>query len=790
MILRWIRRRLAAKLALAIVVGALVIDAIAIWDLEESAVEALRRRAEAETRMIAAVVTNRLEAELTIAEGVPVRLAASLRKGWIGREAVERELCAVLEARPTVFGSAVVVEAGVVAPGAPAVGPYCYRGPSGPDLKDLATGGYDLSRMEWYRIARDGGTAAWTEPYLDEGGGEVLMVTRSVPIRMERAEGERIVGVATADVALDWLDAFVRQLPVAETGYAFLVGPRGRLLGHPATRPGDLVAADEALMPGSEGSGYRRAIQEIASRPDAAGESPLSVTDPRDARPGWLGSFPLGTTRWHTVLFFPERDQAQAVAAFRRRLLVSSLLGGLSLAAVVALLARSTVRPVTALARATRRIARGELDAPLPAIRSVDEVGRLAESFGEMQRALVRHVEQIRSSAAEQERLESELRIASQIQISLIPSPETLASRDLGCDVHGLLDPARAVGGDLFDVARRDSGELCFFIGDVSDKGIPAALLMGVTHTLFQAHARETLTPDAILAELNVALAAQNEAGMFVTAQCGVLDPRSGRLALSTAGHPRPVLLFRDGKPRFVEGGVGTILGIEPGLAFERVERTLEPGEALVLYTDGVTEAHNPQAELFDDERLLACLDEQPAASAETIARLVREAVRRFSDSAPQFDDIAILVIRRPAAPSAVTGPGPEPSLEIAGEVSEIARASRWLQGWCAANEVPEEAVRDLDLALDELLANVIDHGVGGAGPIRLRLSSSGGRVRLEIRDRGVAFDPRQSVEAGPRAEDGEGGLGLALVRGAVDALDYSREDGENRVLVERRLKR
>jgi sigma-B regulation protein RsbU (phosphoserine phosphatase) len=260
---------------------------------------------------------------------------------------------------------------------------------------------------------------------------------------------------------------------------------------------------------------------------------------------------------------------------------------------------------------------------------------------------------------------------------------------------------------------------------------------------------------------------------------------------LSAAGHPRPVLLSRDGSARFVEGGVGTILGIEPGLAFERVERTLDPGEALVLYTDGVTEAHNPGAELFDDERLLACLAQRPGVSAEAVARRLREAVREFAGEAQQFDDIAILVIRRAEGEAGPARGSGESALEIDGDVAAIPRATEWLHGWCRGHALSEDVMQDLDLALDELLANAIDHGgASGPGAIRLWLRLLGDRVLLEIRERGAAFDPLAAPERGGAAEDGEGGLGLALVGRALDRIDYAREGDENRLVLERVLRR
>jgi sigma-B regulation protein RsbU (phosphoserine phosphatase) len=495
-----------------------------------------------------------------------------------------------------------------------------------------------------------------------------------------------------------------------------------------------------------------------------------------------MASAPLGASGWHAVLFFPEADRAEATIAFRRHLLAASLIGGLLLALAMAALARSIVRPVSALAQATVEVAGGRLESPLPPIRTRDEVGHLARSFGLMQQALVRHVEQERRSAAEQERLEGELRIARSIQLSLIPPPTALAPERLGCDVHGVLVPAKAVGGDLYEVIRRADGSLCFVIGDVSDKGIPAALLMAVTHTLFEALAREQLSPEQLLSRINEALAAQNAADMFVTLQCGLFDPASGRLRLASGGHTRPVLLGADGTPRLLEMPLGTVVGVAEGLEFPAVDLTLGSGEGLLLYTDGVSESHDTASRLFGEEGLLSCLAGRSAAPASEIAHAVLAAAQGFAAGREPFDDIAILVVRR------TTG-GFRSRTEIAPVVDQIPRATAWLHEACERCALPVELARDLDLALDELLANVIDHGQPDpATRIGLSLERHGDLVRLELRDRGVEFDPRHAAPVSAGASDGEGGLGLGLVRGAFDSIGWSREEGENRTVLEKRL--
>ena len=324
-------------------------------------------------------------------------------------------------------------------------------------------------------------------------------------------------------------------------------------------------------------------------------------------------------------------------------------------------------------------------------------------------------------------------------------------------------------------------------MGDVSDKGIPAALFMAMTDIHFEAAARELSAPEAILARINDALVPANTANMFVTLVCGVLQTDSGRLALAMGGHTRPVLLPRAGPPRLVEGDTGTVVGVIPGLTFTRVELVLAAGDALLLYTDGVTEAHDAASELFGEERLLAHLAQAPRDDATAVAQGVLAAVTAFSRGTPQFDDIALLVIRQTVTRAEVRASAPS-LLEITSDVAELAQASRWLREWCEARGVGEEARHDLDLALDEAIANVLHHGYGPGAPglVSLALSEEGDRVKLQISDRAPAFNPLEPLEVLERGEGVVGGWGIALLRRCMDRVEYARVNGENRLILER----
>jgi phosphoserine phosphatase RsbU/P len=245
---------------------------------------------------------------------------------------------------------------------------------------------------------------------------------------------------------------------------------------------------------------------------------------------------------------------------------------------------------------------------------------------------------------AVREAQEREITIAREIQLGLLPSDFKALAKGTGLDVHAVIEPARQVGGDLFEVLRLSDDRMVLAVGDVCGKGITAALFMAVTVTLLRTLARQLDSPDEILRRLNDELAAQNPRNMFVTMAC--LDVRGSRVTCANAGHDTALLVGKGG-PRAVFPSTGTVLGLFPDRRYQKETVELEPGETLLLYTDGVTEAADPAQAFFGEERLNACFAEGAGnTAAESVDRLLGQ-VRAFAAGAAQSDDITILALRR-----------------------------------------------------------------------------------------------------------------------------------------------
>ena len=255
-------------------------------------------------------------------------------------------------------------------------------------------------------------------------------------------------------------------------------------------------------------------------------------------------------------------------------------------------------------------------------------------------------------SDAVKEQIASELRVASEIQMGMLPHDFSALEKAYGVEFGAVLEPAREVGGDLYGVCAAAKDRLVVFLGDVSGKGIPASMFMVRAISLAKLLARDIIEPELILARLNDELSVDNPSFMFVTFICAVYEPTRRKVTIANGGHCRPVLLRPGQAPAWAVKNLGTALGFDEGLTFERTELDLRPGDSLVFYTDGVSEAFNPEDECYGDDRLIADTTLLSGQSAPALTSELLKKVHAFANGAPQSDDIAIMTLKIEASPS------------------------------------------------------------------------------------------------------------------------------------------
>lgn len=321
---------------------------------------------------------------------------------------------------------------------------------------------------------------------------------------------------------------------------------------------------------------------------------------------------------------------------------------------LAALLAGRIVRPLRRLTEHARQLPEQDFTAkaegPSPVedlpVRLRDEVGRLAQSFIYMESSLRENIRDLMKVSAAKQRLESELQVAHDIQMGLVPEVDDTFSERSEFELSAFLEPAREVGGDLYDFFFVDSDRLWLVVGDVSDKGVPAALYMAVTRTMIKALAAEGRPPAEVATLVNDALAVDNPRCMFVTLFLAVLDLQTGKLAYANAGHNPPLILRPGGEPKVLDSISGPMAGAIMDVAFKGLETSMQADDTLVVYTDGVTEAMDVGERLYSEKRLLQSAAPLAGDHADQILDAIRTDVRRHAGSAPQSDDIAMLCLR------------------------------------------------------------------------------------------------------------------------------------------------
>jgi len=247
---------------------------------------------------------------------------------------------------------------------------------------------------------------------------------------------------------------------------------------------------------------------------------------------------------------------------------------------------------------------------------------------------------------AVREAMARDLRIAREIQMGILPTNLASITKGTGLDVHAIIEPARQVGGDLYEVLRISDSRVVVALGDVSGKGIPAALFMAVAVTVLRTLARQIEQPDEILRRLNDELVEQNPRGMFVTLQCLLFDTKERRVLCAGGGHHKLAVLAPNQPPRLACESTGRPIGLMPANPITCETIPLEPGETFVLYSDGVSEAMNPGDDLYGEDRFLAALSAtRDAALADMLSHVLAD-VRTFADGAKQSDDITMLAVR------------------------------------------------------------------------------------------------------------------------------------------------
>lgn len=449
----------------------------------------------------------------------------------------------------------------------------------------------------------------------------------------------KIIGVVATDITLDAVSRRIIRTPEDIEGYAFLMDQDGNVIDQ--EKSGMCIPT----------------VEEDAVKKIYAGEP--QIIECEEGVRNYVAYAPITCIRssvnsspWVLGIVMEEKEMIKVAESVKGSMNYTQvILIGLFIVILLAVsdiayrMSRRITKPILDLDEGARIVGSGNLDYYLE-VRTGDEIEDLANAFNKMTGDLKAYMKDLEETTAARERIQSELRIASEIQASMLPRTFPPFPDRKEFDIFATMEPAKEVGGDFYDFFFIDEDKLCFLIGDVSGKGVPAALFMAISRILLKTEALRGIPPDRILYNVNNTLCPDNDASMFVTLFCVVLDAETGEIQFANAGHNPPLINTNGEGFEFIHLPKSFVVGPMPDTEYKSQEHTLKPNDTIFLYTDGVTEAMNPDSQLFSDERLKEYLSSLRDKDVEEIIRAVREQIAEFAQGAIQSDDITMLALK------------------------------------------------------------------------------------------------------------------------------------------------
>jgi len=549
-----------------------------------------------------------IETLISIAEKTSARLDNLFQDGDFSEEAIKERLINMLEEEDSFFGTTIAFKP--TENNKIPFSPYYYKEKQGIGYRDLAQKNYNYLTKEWYKIPLEQKEPLWSEPYFDEGGGDMLMATYSNPVFYK----DELIAILTLDITLQKIQEMVLAIEILDSGYAFILSSEHKILAH--KNPALIMKIhDEKLVKHNE----------------------MIKEEER-----WTYYVNIKNTKLTLAIVFPVDELFSSLHYMSIIYILLATIGAILLIVTMVLISRRVTEPLRELTLITDDIANGDFNKKIPLPKTQDEIYRLSFAIDTMQKAIKEYIKNLRDATIEQQKVDSELEIAKSIQRSMLPKS---LPKNENITLCAMLKPARAVGGDFYDFFYIDEEHLCFLIADVSGKGVPAAMFMSVTRSYLRAYSTIGLTAAQIVEKLNNTIASNNDANMFVTLFFGILNVKSGELNFANAGHDEPYLLIEEGEYKRLEGVGNSVVGAFEDLVFRDETIFLTKNSKLFLYTDGVTEAFSKDDEQFSDKRLRDALNDSASNSVSQTMQYVENSITNFTKDCEQSDDITMLLL-------------------------------------------------------------------------------------------------------------------------------------------------
>jgi len=636
-----------------------------------------------------------------------------------------------VENNPFIYGSAIAFEPNYFPTRGYYFSPYSWQRGDSIFTKQLGTTAYHYFDKEWYKLPKELQASYWSNSYYDEEGGNIQMLTYSTPLIDSSGA---FAGVFTADLSLEWLNELVKSIVPHEQVSITIMGRDDAVLAVQGNNQNEKVYVYQTEIP---------------------------------------------QTGWKIYLILPRKVMYEELFLSRIVLLIIGVAGLLLIFIFSINIVKKLIKPLKLFSVSAKQIAHGQLNITLPEINSEDEIAELNHSFRYMQSELLHYIETLKITTIEKERIDSELRVARELQMGMLPK---IILHEI--DLHAVLYPAKLVGGDLYDFFIRDK-KLYFIIGDVSGKGVPAAILMAVTLNMFRAISSCVGSIKEIVSLMNKIVIENNEQNMFVTLFAGILDLQTGMLNYCNAGHDPSVIIRNDVQHLPVIPNLP--IGVLPDFEYQSQELNLNFGETLFLYTDGITEAENREHELYGTTRLLDLIRNCKENNTQSLVKAVLKDVKTFVQDYEPSDDLSMLAIRRVSQekkkiPHTIT---------LQHNISEISVLQKFIEDFCAEYQINSNILLKLNLALEEVISNIIFYAYPEKenGVIELIADYNNTELIFTVTDFGTPFDPTQhsQPETSSSIEERKiGGLGIFLATQIMDTIHYERVGNRNQLTLKK----
>ena len=635
-ILAYIRRKLSVRVSIWVVMFAAFIFIAALGFLFYQSREAVRQEAISHATQILDKTSLRVEGILNRAE-----VATQMTEWLIQRHPDKADSMFVyshgmLLNNPDFYTCSIAFE------------PYyfnqygryfsAYSKHVGDSIRTLQGGSdyYQYFFMDWYLMPQLLDKPCWTEPYMDlDAPTNTYEMVTSYCQAIKNKQGE-FIGVINTSLSLSWLSHTISAVKPYPNSYSIMIGRGGTYFVHPDTTKitRHTIFTQTMETPDTAMTALGHAMQR-----GEEGMKRMTIDD-KDC---YVFYKPLGKTGCSMAIVCPESDIFGGFDRLRHTVMGIVFVGLLLMLYFFIKIITRELSPLHRLAKEAETIASGQFDTKLPDFQRNDEIGQLSHSFGNMQQSLVRYIDELKETTAQKASIESELNVASNIQMSMLPS--VFPDRE-GLDMYASMTPAKEVGGDLYGYLLKDE-KLYFCVGDVSGKGVPASLFMAQVTRLFRTLANQMIQPADICTQMNEALSGEeNQTCMFVTLFIGLVDLKTGHLSFCNAGHNPPVIGGGEHHGEFLQMLPNFPIGVMPGLEFEGEEIDSIKGRPLFIYTDGLNEAENREHGQFGDDHLIDILRNTHFDTARQVVETLAAKVEEHRDGADPNDDLTMMCLR------------------------------------------------------------------------------------------------------------------------------------------------